>query len=382
MFLSIVQYLIVFAITVLLFYIFQVTYRKIYIIGFFSHKRKSSGCFTFCFLGCLSLFPVIAMYGLRYGIGTDYFSYERIYNELHYATFYKYWKLHSIDFKSYYVEPGYYVFNRLFPSYRYLLWGLGVLIFVLICLAVKDYTDRVNYGFVIFVFLSTQYIFALNCIRFTIAICFVLLAYNGLIKERNLQFVSLILAAALFHKTALLCMALFFLRNYKNKKINNIRDLFLFTSILLFPFIIRFMFRLARIIPFFERYISSYAASETITFRWVWLLHIVPVIIPLLIFERKEIFKSDDTNILFRICIMEIPFRMLGLYNTWYTRLSRYSQIAQILLIPLVLARTKDRRRKSLLYIYYIAWFIFYFAYYAIINDQADSLPYISVFNH
>lgn len=78
---------------------------------------------------------------------------------------------------------------------------------------------------------------------------------------------------------------------------------------------------------------------------------------------------------------MEVPFRMLGLYNTWYTRCSRFSQIAEVIFIPLVLSKIKNKRKRMLLYLYYFIWFIFYFAYYAIINDNGDSLPYSWIFS-
>ncbi len=103
--------------------------------------------------------------------------------------------------------------------------------------------------------------------------------------------------------------------------------------------------------------------------------------VPLIIFCRKEIFCSADTCTYFRICLMEIPFRLLGQYNTWFTRYTRCSQIVLVIFIPLILSRIENRQKRLMLGAYYILWYIFYFAYYAIVNDQGDSLPYVWIFS-
>lgn len=384
MFLEVFEYLIVFAISALFFSLFQKTYKRLYYVDFFAAKRKFNDTFSFCTLGCLSLFPVIAMYGLRYGIGTDYFAYKDIYDLLHDASLSAYWEGHSLGLNVFYVEPLYYVMNAVFPSYQCLLWGIGVTIYSLVCLTLKDYSDRLSYGFAIFVFLSTQFIYSMNGMRFSIATCFVLLAYKALINNKAFRFSFFVFLAALFHKSALFCLALFFLMNFKYNAVNKTRSFLLFVSILLFPLISKYLLSIVSGFSLFARYFSTslYASSDSMSSGWTWILHVMPVILPLLLFARNKIFDAEDTTVLFRICVMEIPFRMLGLYNTWYTRFSRYAQIALVLFLPLVIAKINDKHTRRVLYIYYIIWFAFYFAYYAIVNDNCDSLPYVSIFTN
>lgn len=219
--------------------------------------------------------------------------------------------------------------------------------------------------------------------RYSIALGFILLAYEALTEEKNVKFFILVLLAALFHKTSLCCIAMFFLKEYKNKEVNRLRNILLFGCILLFPFISNFLFHFVGNLSIFQRYFSTtqYYKAEIINIGWKWLLHIAPVILPLILFCRKEIFDKGDTSVLFRICIMEIPFRMLGLYNTWYTRLARYPQIAQVIFIPLVIEKIENRKKRRLLYLYYFIWYTIYSVYYAIVNDQCDSLPYVWIFS-
>jgi len=380
MILDVSVYLIVFAVSAIMASVYQKMYNNIRTKGS-SIEGNQLGSVSYCVIGCIFLFPLIAMHGLRYGIGTDYYSYEMIYNTMHITKFSDYLVKHINNEGIFYVEPAYYLLNRLFSGYRLLLWGIGIVIFVLFCLAVKDYSKRLSYAFALFIFLATQFIYSMNGVRFAIALGFMLLAYNALVQDKIVKFILLVLVSSLFHRSALFCLIIMFLKLYKNKAVNSIRNIALFVMILLFPMVSQYLFEIAGSLSIFSRYFTSYLASENIRSGWMWLLHIIPVFLPMIIFCREEIFGENDTTTLFRICIMEIPFRMLGLYNTWYTRFARYSEIAQVILIPLILAKITNKSKKTALYIYYIAWFIFYFAYYAIVNDSEASLPYVWIYS-
>ena len=375
-------YLVVFAVTVGMAVVLQKTYNIVKVKEWMPKNKVLSG-WLFCVFGCVCFLPIIAMFSLRYGIGTDYYSYEQIYNALHKAGISEYWTKHNNDVKFFYVEPVYYLLNRVFPSFRSLQWGLGILIFALLCVVIKEYAERISYPFAVGIFLCTQFIYAMNGTRFSIAVCILLIAYKALSKGKPIRFVILVLCAALFHKSALFCLAMILLMQFKNKKLNRVRDIAMIVTLVSFPLISSLLFKFAGNIPFFERYfsISQYAASTSMAGSFKWVLHIVPVLLPLILFCRKELFSDNETKTMFRICLMEIPFRMLGLYNTMYTRYSRCSQIIQVIFIPLILSKIEDKNKRTWLYIYYSAWFIFYFAYYALVNDHGDSLPYVWVFS-
>lgn len=376
-------YLAVFTLSALSAYVFQHTIRRVRIRGFLGGKSRLPGAVAYCLAGCFFLLPVIAMYGLRYGVGTDYFSYESIFNIVHGANLEEYWTLHNENAGAFYVEPAYYFLNRLFPNYRLLLWGLGVLLFGLFLLAVKDYGREVSVPFALYVFLSTQFIYSLNGVRFSVAACLILLGYDALSRDKILKFALFILAAWMFHSSALICLSVVLLKEFKNKRINRIRNTALFLFILLFPLTSNALLGIAENLPTFERYFSTalYVSSETMRFGWMWILHVLLVLLPLVIFCQREIFSRENTKVYFRISVIEILFRMLGLYNTWYTRLARYSQVAQVIFVPLVLNRVKNQQKRIALYAYYIAWYAFYFAYFAIVNDKGDSLPYVWIFS-
>ena len=227
------------------------------------------------------------------------------------------------------------------------------------------------------------FIYAMNATRFSVGLCFILLSYIALAKGKDIRFFLFVLVASLFHTSALFCLPLYFLKEYKHRFANRTRDIIILAFILLFPFLTQYLFDFAANLVVFARYFatSKYSISADAEGGFMWLIHVIPVVLPLILFCRKEIFCSSDSSTYFRICLMEIPFRMLGHYNTWFTRYTRCSQIVLVVFIPLVLSRIENKQKRLLLEIYYVILYIFYFAYYAIVNDQCDSLPYTWIFS-
>lgn len=333
--------------------------------------------------GMACLFPTIIVYGLRVGIGTDYYSYLETYNTLHDASLSTYWTYHLENRRIYYQEIGFYILNRIVPNFRLLLFVEGIIIYSVLLKALADYRYELNMGFAIFIYMATQFTYSTNGIRYSIALAFALLGYKYLAENKNIHFFVCVFLAFLFHKTALFCIIIYFMKEFKNKSLNKVRDFMLGTGILLFPLLSRWAMEAASLLPIFRRYFSTtvYSASETMNWGWKWLMHIIPVIVPLFLIAKRYIVFSSKNRILLRIYLMEAPLRMLGLYNTWYTRFARYGQIVVVLLIPLVVSQIENKRKKQLLTIFYIAWYIFYFYYYAAFNDAGDTIPYVWIFS-
>lgn len=103
--------------------LYQGIVRRVHITGVPKNSKLIRPA-LYSFAGCLF---IIAMSGLRYGVGADYISYERIYNTLHSVSFGEYWVRHTQNIGAFYVEPAYYILNRILPSYRLLLWGMAFL---------------------------------------------------------------------------------------------------------------------------------------------------------------------------------------------------------------------------------------------------------------
>ncbi len=347
-------------------------------------KYKVINSICYCLLVFLGLIPVISMFGLRYGIGVDYYNYELIYKTLHGVSFSEYWTNFLKNEGVYYVEPGYYLLNQFFTSYRFLLWGIGIIVFELVCWAIKDYSKEMSFALAMIAFLSIQYSHFLTAMRFTIAMSFALVAFKYLAENKIKEYFIFMIFAFLFHKTALVCFLFYFLKEFRSYKLNKIRNWLMFFFLVVFPIISGVLFSVVSRLAIFERYFTTarYSISSTMNVSYSIVFHTLFAIGPLFIFARKEILNSCNTTVLFRLCLMELPFRVLGFYNSWITRISRYPQVVQVLFVPLVLAKINGTQKRVLLYFYYVLWFTFNFAYYELINNLGTSLPYTSVLSH
>lgn len=332
------------------------------------------------FLFIFSISPIILSYGLRYGIGTDYFAYEKIYYVLKNADFNKYLLLHKESFGEYYVEFGYYVLNKLSYNYTLLLFLTGLLIYTFLFHGTKKLLESNNLALPFFIYFCTQFIYSMNGVRFSIAITIIFYGYNYIYKKKIIKWCIVVFIATLFHKTAIICLPFYFLGDFKSKKRNKTRDILYYAFIFLFPLFITLLFKIIVYIPLFSRYFQTerYALGSFL-FKPKFLAHIIPVILPLLFVKPSSIFKDKKALFFFRIFLFQIPLRELGSLNKWLTRLVRFPQMVEIVFIPYILSKIKNKKLRLFLMYYYFLLYVFFFIYYAFVNDSGDSLSYQSI---
>ncbi|MBD5439384.1 MAG: EpsG family protein [Treponema sp.] len=351
---------------------------KLSLQGIYVEKRFSSNQFVlFIFL----VSPILFIYTIRYGIGTDYFAYRSIFELLHYTNFEKYWHLHNLNYGSYYVEPGFYILNR-FLSFNFisLLFVCSLLIFGFVYFGAIKLVPEISMAWCIFIYYCTQFIFSMNVMRFAIAITIVFLSIYFIMQKKFVLWCLFVVLASWFHKTSIICFPLYFLVDINNKKLSKVRNFLWYVFVFGFPIIAKMLFMLAASISLFSRYFATakYMLGG-FTFKPMFLFHIAPVLLPILIVKRKFVFQDRKAALFFRVLLLEIPMRELGAFNTWLSRLARFPQMIQIVFIPYVLSSIKNQKLKIILKVYYVAWYSFYFIYGALVNDMGDSVPYRSI---
>lgn len=160
---------------------------------------------------------------LRYGIGTDYFSYQSIYEH--------------IDWYTDDLEIGYVFLNKLIQSlslgHEFLFSAVAGITYVPICFGLP----KKGYRMLVLFYVLTLYLSSFNIIRQSMAVSFSLYAIIQLLKGRNAVCFIMIILASLFHISALLLLLCFFIKN-----INFNRFWGIFLSILGVLFIVKFNF--------------------------------------------------------------------------------------------------------------------------------------------
>ena len=319
---------------------------------------------TYIFLGIFFTVPIITLYSLRDGVGTDFYSYQIDYLRYQEITIKEYASKHFSGDSEYYCEIGFFLLNKIAPSYVGLQFIVAFLMCFLIFKSVTNIKDKYSHPLSLYIFLCLNFSYSMNGIRYVVALSFILLGYTYLSQNRIKYFVVCVICASLFHKSSLICLPFILLKNFNSNKINRIRDILVLGFIFSFPLLVELLLTMASYIPVFERYFNSaiYSLNKSDISSKRWLLHIIPVLIPILFFSKNKIRQSRQYKTMFLIYLLEFPFRNIGLYNEWYGRLARIPQVIEMLLVPIKSVKNKNSR--VVLLIYFICWYTFYFIYY------------------
>lgn len=347
-----------------------------YAIGKEYNFYNKHSVYPFLFILC----PIILAYSIRYGIGTDYFAYEKIYNTIHDATFSKYASLHKRNIGEYYIEPGYFIINKLSPNFIF------VHLFSILTMLLMIYFGTMKMGVIqnialpMLIFYCLLFFYAMNGVRFSIALSIAYYGFNYLLKGKPIKWVITIYIASLFHKTLIVFVIFIFLMDSKSKAINAVRNVLVYCFVLFFPFLIKILLTVFSAIPMFSRYFSVARYLEfntSINLSWIRL--IVPILFPLLFFKHKFVFTDKYASVLYRIYLFEIPLVQLGRMSVILARLTRVPQMAEIVFIPYVLSNIKNKKYRYALTFYYASYYLVFFCYYALVGDKGESLPYKSI---
>lgn len=135
---------------------------------------------------------------LRYGIGTDYFSYKAIYEHLN-------WYTDDLEIGYIWLNM---IFNSLTSEHEYLFSTVAAITYAPICFGMP----KKGYSILIIFYVLTLYLSSYSMMRQSIAIAYSLYAAIQLLKgKEKLYFVSIIFGA-MFHVSALLLLLCYFLK--------------------------------------------------------------------------------------------------------------------------------------------------------------------------
>ena len=171
----------------------------------FIESRRTS----YILFGILAIFTT-AISACRYMVGTDYEGYLLIFNEIKFG--------HDS-----YVEPGYYILNKLVAS----LGGTGVSVISIAAIFTNlafAYTIKKNESkefliYSLFIYICSElYFLSMNVLRQYIAIGVMLFGFEYLKKRKYLRYLIFVGIAMLFHTSAIFSLVLVFCIYINDKK--------------------------------------------------------------------------------------------------------------------------------------------------------------------
>lgn len=313
-----------------------------------------------CFFALLPCFILTAFRGLD--IGCDTWTYLRMFDRVALADGLGSAILHSR------MEPGFvilnYVVSHLGFSFYHLQFVISFLFYISFFSFLSKYSK--NIGLSLFLFLSLRYMFGpMNVTRMYLAVAFVLFSVPFLKKRHFAPFMTLVLIASLFHKTAFVFVLLYPLVRVNMRK-KNISIVFIFAGIISFLGKNFFAFLTERL-GIYESYLNGkyFNFQDNVA---VYLIFIIDLCLALLIFfnekgnnevvaiENKEVSIKRVWNwsIIFILCC-----DIIGLNNTIMGRISGYFSFSWLVLVPLAIMKIRNKSAAVIMYIILVACLFF-----------------------
>ena len=317
------------------------------------------------------MIPLVLMHGLRSGIGADFYAYKEIYDYINGNSLY--------SFGGVQIEPGYLILNLLAPDFLSLNILVAVLLFYVLSVVLSRLEGEVNIGLAFIIYISTQFIYSMNGVRFSLAIILEVLAVTYLIERKYKIFVFWILCAALFHKTVIICLLFLGLADFQSRNLNKVRDLCFYFLIASFPLYFERLFKIVLELPILSSYASVGRYVElNANYRPTILLYLIPLL-PLFFLNKRWCYLSNKFSLLLKIVLCKFPFIIMGYHNQWLARLVYCASTIEMILIPIFIASIKERPNRYVFTTFFILFYISFFVYYMIFGDECSSLPYRSI---
>lgn len=343
-------------------YSHTIKWGKIYI-----HKSSNNDLLSLIMIGM----PVFFILGNRYGIGSDYFNYERIYDNY-------------ILYKKSDMELGFKMLMRLshsiFESFQGLVFITSfITVILMVNWILKEKT--VQKAMMIYIMFCMFFASWGNIIRQSIAMAIVVYSFRYIEERKVLKYVVIILVASLFHTSALILLPCYFFGRKRSDIITekNVysKTFFVKSLVIVIGLIITaaLYLKLAVVMNLkFSGYLTSNEGGTTSYFiRFAILLYI-----PEFVFLKNTIKNSQRYELYYLLVFSEMIFYLFGLKVTYGFRIAQYFSAAHIILIPGIINSINNNKEKKLVEFYFIVILLIQFIVLYIWFGYNGMMPYTS----
>lgn len=367
-------------------FIYMITFAISLILCYIYEKRTDKTSVKNRFLWTLLIIsPTVILAGIRFGVGIDYLSYE--------SDFYQ--DKFVIGFNYYIKEPLNFLINvityKICPKAVAIFFVYGFIVMFVFFKAIDYYRDRISVTLSLFIFYMTYYLTSYNAIRQMIAVIIILYATRYIFQKKFWRYLLCVILAGMIHKTAYCMMILFFLydenldflkkikfvKGLERKMSPNLQSILVYVLIGIMPFLlIPLIPKVTSVLGIYKGYLKL---QTNMSFRF--LLYVLPIL-TLIFVERKEILQESKSNEFFIRCmILQIPFQLMGGIIKYIDRFSLYFTIMQTILIPILFKHLGEGKIHRFIKISIIGWYLFYFTIMFVVLKANGVMPYQTIFN-
>lgn len=340
--------------------------------------KNSNGAQTITskfFIIIAMLIPILVA-SLRYGVGTDYFNYNYIFN---------YERSHGWNYSSYpstvRLEIGFWFLVKLLTlvsKSNVWVWAcIYGLFFIFSSKAISYYANNKDYCVELAYFILLTYFFSsgLNISRQILALSIVLYA-STLIFENKKSFFFWIGIATFFHYSAIITVVLWFLWDHKKNKPLSIKTIAILDGALFLVFLsYKKIYQLLCLIPqlaFLQRY--EYTLFHNSGKNRTFIIILFFTIVFIILWSRLE--NRNPQNALFlQLVLLDLIFGYGALSNKVLYRLALYYEIFYLVLMPQIPALFNKNSRVIVKVCVLSYWILYFVAFYGVVGN-AGIVPY------
>lgn len=323
------------------------------------------------FFFAIAITVIIA--GIRYSIGTDYFSYIHGFDQIK----------NGFNVRWAGLEFGFYYLNLVLAKTGFgaqsIMFAGSLITMLFISKALIMKKDVISVGFGAFVFMLLFYQSSFNMIRLMIAVSIFLYNISNIENRKLLKFLLFSFLAASFHVSVLATIPLYWvLPLQKNSK----KKYLLFTAVcLLLIFFNPILERILAVInldsiSYYKQYIGYSNKSIDIAIKKTILY--LPILIPGAFMYKKCLEQYKNFYIYYALTLLGVIISALGTFQVVYVdRIAQYFLIASVIVVPIymrVFLKNKNYLIFAMITILYLILFWVYI--YFIVKDHA-TVPYL-----
>lgn len=253
----------------------------------------------------------------------------------------------------------------------------AVFAFATVALFLKTFhEDSDNFFLSMFLFMTLGIYFrTFNTVRYYFVLAVVLYSIRYVAQKKYMQFILMIVAAAFFHKSVLVVIPLYLIARFLKKKWQYAliaagslavflgKDLVMWIALKLYPSYVN----------------TGYINGEGgILSNLPGIGRCMLVLTLCLCFYKEAIAENKANHICFNLNIMAVLLYVCGYYIPLLSRFSYYLMVPHVLLVPGVIMRIPDEKKKKMVTAITIAIGLLYFIYFlkTASGDGIRVLPY------
>lgn len=352
-------------------------------LGFVFYKIKHKTKLTVIISMLIVALPLSILAGLRYGIGTDYFSYLEIMQSARRGSVY--FTQVAMRFK---LEKGFsffiYFISNIFHNDGIVFFIIEYITLFFAFYAFARLHKQLNIMVAICLYYLMFYNYSLNISRQMLAMSFILLSISFLLTKKHFGYFVSVCVAYLIHSSAIIGGVfgiVYFI--FKNRKIKYVTykhiNIFYMICVLVSAFFVKdIMLIIFGMFSGLEKYKRFMVGQPDVTF--FSLIKGFIIVIPILLLNKRN--RYDTQMIFLRNCIwLYFIIATSAYYFNYASRLIMYIRLIIILYVSI--SMTKIGRKQGLrLATYYIGLYALSYYHSFLINNGAETFPYMTMWNY